>query len=44
MEEIDGDAPAQRQLREGRRPPVVSSSTLLSIYVSGSCKEIWSVR
>ena len=44
MEEIEGDAPAQRQLREDRRPPVVSSSSLLSISVSGSYGEIWSVR
>ena len=34
MEEIDGDAPAQRQLREGRQPSLLLANSL-SISVSG---------
>ena len=32
MEEIDGDALAQRQLREGRRPPVILSNGFPTLF------------
>ena len=44
MEEIDGDAPAQRQLREGRPTLVISSNTFSHFYFSISYEVIRSVR